>query len=91
MTNSDGSKYDGEFKEDKRHGTGTLTDPDGSIIYNGEWEKGKMHGNGILTAPNGNTYNGSFKEGKTRPIQMATNMREFLKTASLTAKAYTPI
>ena len=33
---SDGDKYEGEFKDGKQHGQGTLTSPDGSQ-WRGDW------------------------------------------------------
>jgi len=41
-----GMRYEGEWKDGKRHGQGTLTYPDGSR-YTGEWKKDRMHGLGI--------------------------------------------
>jgi hypothetical protein len=39
-------KYDGEWKNGKRDGQGTLTYTDGSK-YTGEWKNNRMHGQGI--------------------------------------------
>lgn len=36
----DGKKYEGDFKDDKRHGTGEFRWKDGKI-YKGPWIKGK--------------------------------------------------
>ena len=33
----DGRKYDGQFKNDLKHGTGTFTWADGRM-YNGQWD-----------------------------------------------------
>ncbi|KAL7543309.1 hypothetical protein ACHAXR_012618 [Thalassiosira sp. AJA248-18] len=39
--------YEGQWKRNKEHGTGTLMTADRKrIIYEGAWEKGKMHGHG---------------------------------------------
>lgn len=35
----EGSYYDGEWKENKMHGFGTLYYPDGRIAYQGEWKE----------------------------------------------------
>jgi hypothetical protein len=59
--NPDGSKYIGEFKEDKFHGEGTFTSDGASYI--GEWEEGNMHGQGTFTS-DGGTYIGEYKENK---------------------------
>ena len=40
---SDGTKYVGEFKDDKSHGQGTLTHPDGRVV-SGLWKDGKFLG-----------------------------------------------
>ena len=37
---SDGSVYDGEWRDGKRHGIGTMKYED--AIYEGEWQNGKM-------------------------------------------------
>ena len=37
----DGAKYIGEFKDDKYHGQGTFTFPDGRV-EKGIWENGKL-------------------------------------------------
>jgi len=59
-----GEMYDGDWKWDQRHGTGTLTLKDGSMIK-GEWQDGKPHGYACMTDTKGNvTYEGEFKEGK---------------------------
>ncbi len=45
MTNSDGSKYSGEFLDGKYHGKGegTLIEPDGTK-YEGDFLNGKFNG-----------------------------------------------
>ena len=64
--------YVGEYKDDKYHGSGTLTwNEDGfSIIYTGEFKNGKFNGKGKLTKipEEENTkktivYTGDFSEG----------------------------
>ena len=57
------SIYVGEVKDGKRHGSGTLTLPDGEK-YEGEFKDGEYNGNGILTLPDGEKYEGEFKDGK---------------------------
>ena len=53
-TYADGSTYDGEWKDDKGHGQGTLTWADGNK-YEGEWKDGKKHGQGTYNYPDGST------------------------------------
>ena len=55
--------YVGDFKDDKSHGQGTLTLPDGSK-YVGEFKDGRGNGQGTETYADGNQYVGEFKDGK---------------------------
>ena len=50
-----GRKYDGEFKDGKRHGHGTMTNPDGSA-YIGQWKEGLPKGKGNETWKEGTKY-----------------------------------
>jgi MORN repeat len=58
----DGSKYVGEFGNDKFNGLGTLTSRDGTK-YVGEFRDGKYNGRGTLTKADGNTVEGEFANG----------------------------
>lgn len=49
---ADGGFYEGEWKDDIRHGQGTYTWPDGGV-YKGEWKDGKKHKIGTYTYVNG--------------------------------------
>jgi ribosomal protein L29 len=60
---SDGSKYEGAWKDGKRHGNGTWTRPDG-LKYDGEWTDDKPNGLGTLTYPDGKKRMGEWKNGK---------------------------
>jgi hypothetical protein len=51
-TCSDGSLYEGEYKDDKRNGRGKYTWPDGQV-YEGEWKDDKRNGRGKHTWPDG--------------------------------------
>ncbi len=62
-TYPDGSKYEGEFKDGKRHGQGIWIRPDGAK-YKGEWVDDKPCGQGILIFTDGKKYEGGWKEGK---------------------------
>jgi hypothetical protein len=42
----DGSKYEGQWKNDKRHGKGKYTFKNGGY-YDGEWADGKRQGQGV--------------------------------------------
>ena len=46
-----GTKYEGEFKDGKRHGQGTLKDSDDKLVYYGEWKDDKPNGKGTITIP----------------------------------------
>ncbi len=45
-----GMRYEGEWKNGKRHGKGILIYPD-KTKYEGEWKDNRMHGFGIKTSP----------------------------------------
>ena len=51
-------------KNDKKHGQGTFTYPDGKK-YVGEYKDGKQHGQGAQTLPDGAKYVGEFKGNTT--------------------------
>ena len=59
FTIPDGSKYTGEYKDNKRHGKGTVTSPDG-YNYVGEFKDDKKHGQGAMTLLEGYKYVGEF-------------------------------
>ena len=60
FTYTNGDIYIGEFKNNKRHGQGTLTSNDGTQ-YVGKWGDNKFNGQGMETYPNGDKYIGEFK------------------------------
>ena len=43
----DGSKYQGQFKEDKMEGNGRMTQANGSM-YQGQWANGMANGAGTF-------------------------------------------
>ncbi len=59
----DGSRYEGEWQDEKRHGQGVWTRPDGTA-YAGEWKNDKPDGQGTLTRPDGIKYTGGWQDGK---------------------------
>merc|ERR1712185_388796 len=65
----DGSKYQGNWRHDKRHGDGVYWYPNGDI-YSGEWRFGTKHGRGTFIHAESNarlvgTYaDGKFVKGK---------------------------
>ncbi|CAG9322820.1 unnamed protein product [Blepharisma stoltei] len=60
---SDGSKYEGYWKNDKANGKGRLIHADGDV-YDGEWKDDKAHGFGIYIHSDGARYEGMWAEDK---------------------------
>jgi len=60
---SDGSKYVGEWKDDKCDGKGTYTSLDGEK-YVGEFKENMRNGKGTCTYQDGSKYVGEWKGGK---------------------------
>ncbi|XP_059399804.1 ankyrin repeat and MYND domain-containing protein 1-like [Carassius carassius] len=62
----DGCKYEGEFVNNLKHGTGVFTWPSGEF-YKGSFFKDYRHGKGLYSWPDGSKYTGKFylnrKEG----------------------------
>lgn len=63
------TKYEGEYKNDLKHGQGRMTYKNSGIIYDGSWIKGKREGKGSLykIQPDGERvliYSGLYKNGK---------------------------
>ena len=56
-------RYEGEFKENCRHGNGKYYLPDGST-YEGEWRENLMSGRGAFVWPDGSAYIGQWRDGK---------------------------
>ena len=63
ITYDNGDKYEGEYKDGKRHGQGTYTFPDGKK-YVGGWKDSKYHGQGTLTSSDGKYFVGEYKDSK---------------------------
>ncbi len=57
-----GRTYDGDWKNGKPHGMGTMELTSGER-FSGMWEHGKRHGHGELTQAQGNHYVGQFVNG----------------------------
>mmetsp|Transcript_15254 Transcript_15254/g.26684 ORF Transcript_15254/g.26684 Transcript_15254/m.26684 type:complete len:376 (+) Transcript_15254:91-1218(+) len=67
QTSPKGTKYQGDFKNNKRDGTGTLWKrEEGKLVkqYTGEWKSNKRHGLGIHFYTNGDKYEGEWQNGK---------------------------
>ena len=59
----EGNRYEGYWKNGKRHGNGIYTWINGDK-YNGAWKKNKKNGKGTYTFDSGAKYIGRWKEGK---------------------------
>jgi len=68
---TDGSKYEGYWKNDKANIRGKLYHADGDI-YEGEWLDDKAHGYGVYTHVDGAKYEGKWKEDKQDGIGKET-------------------
>jgi radial spoke head protein 1 len=60
---SNGDKYEGDFKANRKHGVGKLTYK-GKGEYYGQWENGTKHGEGTYVYTNGDSYAGWWRFGK---------------------------
>ena len=60
---ADGSEYQGEWQDGKRHGTGTYISPTGTR-YEGEWENDGASGHGVCHYDDGMKYDGQFESGE---------------------------
>lgn len=60
---ADGSEYEGNFLNSKRHGKGVLTLSDGTK-YDSEWMNDLRHGHGREVWPNGTVFDGDYVNGK---------------------------
>ena len=61
-------RYEGDWKDDRRHGKGTVTyaAPDGGVAekFEGDWSDGRMHGYGKYLYTDGGIYEGEWLDGK---------------------------
>ena len=60
---SNGDRYEGEFKDGKRHGKGSVYYVDGQR-YEGDFKNDEKDGNGRFFQTDGRTYCGDFKKGQ---------------------------
>lgn len=57
---SEGSVYVGEWKDNKMHGFGSLTYPNGCTAYEGQWQDDEFHGRGTLYNQDPTRFAGLF-------------------------------
>ncbi|TPX37799.1 hypothetical protein SeLEV6574_g07866 [Synchytrium endobioticum] len=71
MRKVDGARYDGDWRDDARHGFGRM-EYAGGDVYEGEWRDGRRCGHGVLLLRNGDRYEGGWmddmKDGHGRYI-----------------------
>jgi len=60
--NKTGGRYEGEFREGRCNGYGTLVDQNGKR-YEGSWKDGCFNGAGSTTTRKGGHYEGEFRDG----------------------------
>ena len=65
MIDAFGNRYDGEFKDFRKHGVGILSKID-EEKYIGNWVADSKHGFGTIIYQNGSRYVGIFNHGKSK-------------------------
>ena len=63
LTRESGTRYEGEFKDDKMDGKGIYSWPSGNS-FEGEFKNGLMHGHGVKKFANGKVQKGQWVENK---------------------------
>jgi hypothetical protein len=67
MYYKNGTKFEGEYVNDKINGFGIYTNKEGRVVYEGYWKNGKREGYGIYYCDDGAVYKGEWnnnlKEG----------------------------
>lgn len=76
-TYRDGSSYEGEFLDGKRHGRGTYNFAD-KAKYVGEWRSGDMSGLGRMEFSGGGSFTGEFRADMwVRGVQVSENGNKY--------------
>lgn len=57
-------RYDGDWDDDKKHGSGSMKVGTTGETYEGEFRHDFRHGYGVNTWVTGNSYRGDWKMGK---------------------------
>ena len=63
LTGEDGAVYAGDWKDGKRHGSGTSTSGDRLREYKGHWQNDVKHGRGAQQLSDGSVFKGAFANG----------------------------
>ena len=64
LISPEGHTYQGEIKQGKLHGQGTMKYAKNGGVYTGEWKNGHFNGQGTMAYPSGKTYNGKWENGR---------------------------
>ena len=62
MLYKNGTKFEGEYVNNKINGFGLFTNKEGRLVYEGYWKDGKREGIGIYYCEDGATYKGEWKD-----------------------------
>ena len=62
MTWPSGTRYEGDWRDGKRTGRGTMTWANG-VRYEGDWHDGKAHGQGTRIDSDGDRFAGQWRNG----------------------------
>ena len=73
MIYTNGEKYDGEWKDSKKHGHGVFTRANGSKYY-GEWKDSKKNGRGVMIY--NNTVLSYIEKRSQHAILMALGLKK---------------
>ena len=68
MVTGQGYEYEGQWKNGRPHGKGTVKTHYGTVISGDNWVHGKLQGNGVETYSSGRKYVGQFKNTKYHGI-----------------------
>lgn len=60
VNKTEGTKYVGQFENDRHHGHGVLTYEQTGDFYDGAWVEGNIEGEGKFSFSNGDVFEGSF-------------------------------
>ena len=87
-----GGKYEGEFRENLKHGKGRETEPDETIIE-GTWENGKLHGEvkirfGLFSEQRDGWLTATFNHGNPPQTATFTSDEDITYNARMTDKGW---
>ena len=77
LVGKSGSRYEGQFRKDKREGNGVERFVNGTV-YEGEYKDDKFEGKGTFRWPDDCYYTGSWKAGVMEGKVRITNQGEYL-------------